>query len=150
MVNRLLAMADAETVTRIIPGAFMPGAAGPDSSPAVIAPAVWRCWTGREFNFIGRLHLTGYDTLVSLSQKNKLADYVREWTAIGLSCEPANRAEAESAADEAYRAAGLPPPTLKIWLQSPFAGLLASLLLNNTLALAASGCPILTPMGTRR
>jgi len=84
-------------------------------------------------------------TELTESQKNKLADYVREWTAIGLSCEPANRAEAESAADEAYRAAGLPPPTLKIWLQSPFAGLLASLLLNNTLALAASGCPILTP-----
>jgi hypothetical protein len=46
-------------------------------------------------------------TELTESQKNKLADYVREWTAIGLSCEPANRAEAESAADEAYRAAGL-------------------------------------------
>ena len=45
-----------------------------------------------------------------------------KWIAIGLSTEPANRAVAEAAIDEIYRAASLDPPEIRIWLGSPFAG----------------------------
>lgn len=45
-----------------------------------------------------------------------------EWLAHGLSTEPANRPEAENGVREAYEAAGLEPPKLIIWCDSPMAG----------------------------
>ena len=45
-----------------------------------------------------------------------------EWLRCGLSTEPANRQLAEEGVREAYRAAGLEPPALMIWLDSPMAG----------------------------
>lgn len=50
----------------------------------------------------------------------------------GLSCEPANREAAEHWIDEAYKAGGLPPPELKIWVSSPWAGcVIAALLIKD-------------------
>lgn len=53
-----------------------------------------------------------------------------QWLAHGLATGPADRAEAERGAAEAYRAAGLKPPGLFIWLDSPLAGAIAAWLLT--------------------
>jgi hypothetical protein len=53
-----------------------------------------------------------------------------EWTKIGLCTEPANRSEAERGVALAYQAAGLLPPKLIIWLDSPFAGTIGACLLT--------------------
>jgi hypothetical protein len=45
-----------------------------------------------------------------------------EWLKSGLSTAPTDRAKAQAAAAEAYTAAGLKPPRINIWLQSPWAG----------------------------
>lgn len=45
-----------------------------------------------------------------------------EWIRAGLSTEPADRAAAEAGVRKAYAAAGLEPPRLVIWLDSPLAG----------------------------
>lgn len=45
-----------------------------------------------------------------------------EWLAIGLSCEPANRAEAEDGVRMAYEAVNLTPPQRIFWFDSPWAG----------------------------
>jgi len=45
-----------------------------------------------------------------------------KWIKAGLSTEPANRARAEEGVRKAYRAAGLEPPRVIIWLDSPLAG----------------------------
>ena len=49
-----------------------------------------------------------------------------EWLAIGLSTEPADRAEAEAGVAEAYRAAGMEPPEIVVWVDSPMAGAIAA------------------------
>ncbi|MFI0821066.1 DUF6924 domain-containing protein [Streptomyces sp. NPDC021098] len=45
-----------------------------------------------------------------------------DWLAHGLATAPADRTEAEAGVVDAYRAAGLQPPMLIIWLDSPLAG----------------------------
>ncbi len=45
-----------------------------------------------------------------------------KWIKAGLSTEPANRQRAEEGVRKAYRAAGLEPPRVIIWLDSPLAG----------------------------
>lgn len=45
-----------------------------------------------------------------------------EWLKSGLSTAPTDRAKAQAAAAAAYTAAGLKPPRIFIWLQSPWAG----------------------------
>ena len=52
-----------------------------------------------------------------------------EWIGVGLSTAPANRAEAERGVALAYKAAGLTPPGLIIWLDSPVAGAIGACLL---------------------
>ncbi len=55
-------------------------------------------------------------------EQEALMDVVRdEWIAYGLSTAPADRAAAEAGVDLAYRAAGLEPPALKVWVGSPWA-----------------------------
>jgi hypothetical protein len=44
------------------------------------------------------------------------------WIKTGLSTEPADRARAEDGVRKAYRAAGLEPPRVIVWLDSPLAG----------------------------
>lgn len=45
-----------------------------------------------------------------------------EWLKSGLSTAPTDRGRAQAAAAEAYKAAGLNPPRIFIWLKSPWAG----------------------------
>ena len=49
-----------------------------------------------------------------------------EWLCIGLSTEPANRPAAEAAARLAYERAGLPAPSVVLWLRSPMEGAIAA------------------------
>ena len=53
-----------------------------------------------------------------------------DWIKSGLSTGPTNRAQAETAADQAYVLAGLKAPSIKIWLKSPWAGNTAMKLLQ--------------------
>lgn len=59
-------------------------------------------------------------------QQSKIPAFRQEWLDIGLSCEPANREAAVEAVNDAYRQAGLEPPKVVIWMDSPFAGAVAA------------------------
>jgi hypothetical protein len=48
------------------------------------------------------------------------------WLRIGLSTTPADRPAAEAAVRRAYQAAGLQPPSVVVWLDSPLGGCLAT------------------------
>jgi len=54
-------------------------------------------------------------------QEAQLQVYAEKWRAIGLSTEPANRAEAEKGVRLAYELAGLNPPKEILWFESPMA-----------------------------
>ena len=64
-------------------------------------------------------------------QESQLAVYRDKWLKIGLSCEPADRAAAVAGANAAYIAAGLAPPKLVIWLDSPLSGAYGAAMLKN-------------------
>ena len=67
---------------------------------------------------------------LSAEQEVVLAQVRDEWTAVGLSTEPADRPAAEEGVRQAYRRAGLEPPSVVIWLGSPYAGCVASAMLS--------------------
>ena len=69
------------------------------------------------------------DTL-TVEQEAMLAQVRDEWIAVGLSTEPASRPAAEEGVRQAYRRAGLEPPSVVIWLGSPYAGCVASAMLS--------------------
>ena len=69
------------------------------------------------------------DTL-TVEQEAMLAQVRDEWLAVGLSTEPASRPAAEEGVRQAYRRAGMEPPSVVIWLGSPYAGCVASAMLN--------------------
>ena len=69
------------------------------------------------------------DTL-TVEQEAMLAQVRDEWLAVGLSTEPANRPAAEEGVQQAYRRAGMEPPSVVIWLGSPYAGCVASAMLS--------------------
>jgi hypothetical protein len=52
-----------------------------------------------------------------------------EWLGVGLSTEPADRPAAEAAARLAYERAGLAPPSIVLWLDSPLAGAIGAAML---------------------
>jgi hypothetical protein len=57
------------------------------------------------------------------AEQEALLPVVRdEWLATGLSTAPADRARAEDGVYQAYRAAGLLPPSEYVWCDSPFEG----------------------------
>ncbi|MFE5924137.1 hypothetical protein [Streptomyces sp. NPDC056468] len=60
------------------------------------------------------------------SRINAMSEVAAEWLAHGLATGPADRDEAEAGVAEAYRAAGLEPPTMFVWLDSPLAGVVGS------------------------
>jgi len=68
--------------------------------------------------------LSRTDRLDALTpEQEALLPQVRdEWIGYGLSTEPADRAEAEAGVAQAYREAGLEPPLIVLWLDSPLAG----------------------------
>ena len=72
------------------------------------------------------------DTL-TVEQEAMLAQVRDEWLAVGLSTEPANRPAAEEGVRQAYRRAGMEPPSVVIWLGSPYAGCVASAMLSQDL-----------------
>ncbi len=55
-----------------------------------------------------------------------------EWLKVGLSTEPADRKMAEEGVKLAYAAAGLAPPKIVIWLDSPQQGAIAFAMLTNS------------------
>lgn len=55
------------------------------------------------------------------AQRAKFPAYVQEWTAIGLSTEPADRSRAERAIDLMYKCGGLKSPLRIVWCGSPLA-----------------------------
>ena len=61
----------------------------------------------------------------------KFPEYVKKWTDIGLSTQPADRPRAEAAIRYMYRAAKLPAPRI-IWTTSPLVSGLARAILNNS------------------
>ena len=69
------------------------------------------------------------DTL-TVEQEAMLAQVRDEWIEVGLSTEPANRPAAEEGVRQAYRRAGMEPPSVVIWLGSPYAGCVASAMLS--------------------
>ena len=69
------------------------------------------------------------DTL-TVEQEAMLAQVRDEWIEVGLSTEPASRPAAEEGVRQAYRRAGLEPPSVVIWLGSPYAGCVASAMLS--------------------
>ena len=60
------------------------------------------------------------------NQIAQLSVYREKWIGHGLSTEPADRLAAQEAVAKAYRAAGIEPPKIFIWLRSPFEGCLGS------------------------
>lgn len=68
------------------------------------------------------------DTLTD-EQAARLPGIRDDWLQVGLSTEPADRARAEAGVAEAYRSAGLEPPRVVIWLDSPMAGAIGAELL---------------------
>ena len=69
------------------------------------------------------------DTL-TVEQEAMLAQVRDEWLAVGLSTEPADRPAAEEGARQAYRRAGLEPPRVVVWLDSPLAGRIGAAMLS--------------------
>jgi uncharacterized protein DUF6745 len=67
--------------------------------------------------------MTTQITHLTPGQEEMLIQVRDEWLAIGLSTEPADKAEAEKGVHEAYTAAGLTPPEIILWLSSPGAAL---------------------------
>jgi len=65
-------------------------------------------------------------------QAEKIQQVRDEWLRIGLSTERADRPRAEAGVRLAYEAAGLAPPKLVIWLDSPAAGAMGAALLAGT------------------
>ena len=59
---------------------------------------------------------------LTTQQEAMLAEVRDEWQAVGLSTEPADRAAAEEGVRLAYQRAGLTPPRIVVWLDSPRAG----------------------------
>ena len=68
-------------------------------------------------------------TRLTAAQADMLPAIRDDWLAIGLSTAPADRMAAESAVQSAYRAAGLEPPRLVLWLDSPMAGAIGAAIL---------------------
>ena len=71
------------------------------------------------------------------AQQAKFADYREKWLRIGLSTERADRPRAEAGVKLAYELAGLKPPQIIIWLDSPTAGAMGAALLSGTLKVRA-------------
>ena len=58
---------------------------------------------------------------LSAAQEAAIPAHHDEWLRVGLSTDRADRPRAEAGVAAAYRAAGLEPPRLVLWLDSPLA-----------------------------
>lgn len=59
-------------------------------------------------------------------QEQKLPEYREKWISLGLSAQKMDREKASAAIDQVYSCAGLPPPKIKIWLKSPYEGVIGA------------------------
>src|SRR5215467_5906508 len=73
---------------------------------------------------------------LSAEQETQLTVIRDEWRALGLATAPADRLRAERGMRAAYEAAGLPPPSMFLWVRSPLEGVLSTMHLAVTSALA--------------
>src|SRR5262245_48024379 len=64
---------------------------------------------------------------LSPEQATQLPLIRHEWRALGLATGPADRLRAERGMLAAYEAAGLPPPSLFLWVRSPLEGVLGTM-----------------------
>ena len=69
-----------------------------------------------------------YIKKLTVAQEARFSEYVKKWTAIGLSTEPANRAMAEDAIARIYKPLGTVPKI--VWCTSPMAQSLICTLLK--------------------
>ncbi len=67
---------------------------------------------------------------LTTEQEAILPDIRDEWLAYGLATGPAGRYAAEAGVADAYRAAGLRPPRIVVWLDSPYAGAIGAWILG--------------------
>jgi uncharacterized protein DUF6745 len=72
-------------------------------------------------------------------QQDELPAIRDEWLAHGLSTQPADRVAAEKGVSDAYRAAGLEPPQVIVWLDSPLAGVIGTALVQRLLTALNEG-----------
>jgi hypothetical protein len=77
-------------------------------------------------------------TSLTKHQESQFSVYRDKWTAIGLATGRANRAAAEKACREAYEVAGLTPPKMILWAESPMGLLLTAKLIKE---IAKAGHP---------
>jgi hypothetical protein len=79
------------------------------------------------------MSLTEERVQLTPKQVKQLETVATHWKNTGLSTAKTDRAAAEAAMQEAYRAAGLKPPRIVVWLKSPRAGATAVRLLKSDL-----------------
>ena len=67
-------------------------------------------------------------TKIELTEEQiaKMTEYRDKWLSIGLSTEKMDKEKAAAAIDQVYTCAGLQPPKIKIWLKSPYEGVVAA------------------------
>ena len=71
-------------------------------------------------------------TKLTPAQVARIPEVRDHWLSVGLSTERADRPRAEAGVRLAYEAAGLAPPKIIIWLDSPMAGAMGAALLTGT------------------
>ena len=79
----------------------------------------------------------------------RFPEFRDEYLRRGLSTAPADRAEAEDAIRDAYRAGGMEPPRLFVWLLSPGAGAMGAAMLAWGLAGAEVGVQVRDQVGAQ-
>jgi len=68
---------------------------------------------------------------LTTEQTARIPEFRDRWLRHGLSTSATDRKEAERGVNLAYQAAGLEPPKLKIWLDSPYAGAIGAAMLES-------------------
>jgi len=69
-------------------------------------------------------------TALTQEQQDRIPEYREEGLAVGLATGPCDRQAAELALVDVYRVAGLEPPELVVWFDSPMAGVMAAQILS--------------------
>ena len=85
-------------------------------------------------------------TKLTKDQEARFPEFIKKWTDIGLSTEPADRTEAEEAIIEMYQIAGLPAPKI-VWCSSPLSNALTKLCIENIFASAKIGASVGASVG---
>lgn len=94
----------------------------------------------------------GQAPTLTLAHRATLAEAADEWAAIAATTGSADRAAAEAAIRDAYRAAGLVEPSKILWYDSPLAAAVAATVVAGAFKpqeLAAAGLPVRAPAGSR-